>query len=73
MAMRQAHRLNLSREELELMDVEKQMEDQLIAQHRLVERVVASKTGEDGVVKYLTKARRFQNNLLAILRFYTSK
>ncbi len=52
----QAHRLNLSREELELMDVEKQMEDQLIAQHRLVERVVASKTGEDGVVKYLTKA-----------------
>ena len=37
------------------MDVEKQMEDQLIGQHRLVERVVASRTGEDGVVKYLTK------------------
>ena len=34
------------------------MEDQLIAQHRMVERVVASKTGEDGAVKYLTKACR---------------
>ena len=57
----QAHRLNLSREELELMDVEKQMEEQLILQHRLVERVVASKTGEDGVVKYLTKVRLQSN------------
>lgn len=39
------------------MDVEKQMEEQLIGQHRLVERIVASKTGEDGIVKYLTKVR----------------
>ena len=53
----QAMRANLSREELELLDVEEQMKDQLIAQHRLVERVVASKTAEDGTVKYLTKAR----------------
>ena len=49
--------MNLSREELELLDVEKQMEDQLIGQHRLVERIVASKAGEDGIVKFLTKVR----------------
>ena len=48
----------LSREELELIDLEKQMEEQLIQQHREVERVVASKTEADGVVKFLVKVRR---------------
>ena len=47
----------MSREELELIDLEKQMEEQLIQQHREVERVVASKTEADGIVKYLVKAR----------------
>ena len=42
---------------MELIDLEKQMEEQLFMQHRDVERVVARKTAEDGNAKYLVKVR----------------
>ena len=68
----QLRREHLSREELELIDLEKQMEEQLFMQHREVERVVASKTepvaeaGDGrpatGGLKYLVKVRQGQRS-----------
>eukprot|EP00884_Botryococcus_braunii_P018071 jgi/Botrbrau1/4948/Bobra.0122s0026.1 len=48
-------RMRLSREEIELQDVEQQMEEELVQQHMLVERVVALKYDKNGEMRYLIK------------------
>ena len=45
----------LTPEEAELADVERQMEEQLVAQHRLVDRVIAQRPEPDGSLRYLAK------------------
>ncbi|KAK9828376.1 hypothetical protein WJX81_001254 [Elliptochloris bilobata] len=45
----------LTPEEAELADVERQMEEQLVAQHRLVDRVIAQRSEPDGSLRYLAK------------------
>ncbi len=45
----------LTPEEVELADVERQMEEQLVAQHRLVDRVIAQRPEPDGSLRYLAK------------------
>ena len=45
----------LTPEEVELADVERQMEEQLVAQHRLVDRVIAQRSEPDGSLRYLAK------------------
>ncbi len=47
----------LTPEEAELADVERQMEEQLVAQHRLADRVIAQRAEPDGSLRYLAKAR----------------
>lgn len=47
----------LTPEEVELADVERQMEEQLVAQHRLVDRVIAQRSEPDGSLRYLAKVR----------------
>lgn len=55
----QRNRASLSREEQELMDVERQMEEQLVQQHMELERVVAIRPEPmtEGGVGYLCKWR----------------
>lgn len=55
----QRNRATLSREEQELIDVERQMEEQLVQQHMELERVVAVRTepNTEGGVGYLCKWR----------------
>lgn len=55
----QRNRATLSREEQELIDVERQMEEQLVQQHMELERVVAIRTepNTEGGVGYLCKWR----------------
>lgn len=47
----------MSREEAELYDVERQMEEQLVQQHMELERVVAIRKEPEGKVGYLCKWR----------------
>ena len=47
----------LTPEEVELADVERQMEEQLVAQHRLVDRVIAQRSEPDGSLRFLAKVR----------------
>lgn len=54
-ALVQYVRQRLSREEIELQDVEQQMEEELVQQHMLVERVVALKYDNKNEVRYLIK------------------
>ena len=55
----QRNRATLSREEQELIDVERQMEEQLVQQHMELERVVAIRTepNTEGGVGFLCKWR----------------
>lgn len=55
----QRNRATLSREEQELIDVERQMEEQLVQQHMELERVVAvrAEPNTEGGVGYLCKWR----------------
>ena len=55
--MAQRQRGGLSREEQELQDVERQMEEQLVQEHMEIERVVALRKDSDGKVRYLCKWR----------------
>lgn len=48
-------RQRLSREEIELQDVEQQMEEELVQQHQCVERVVALKYDKEEKLRYLIK------------------
>lgn len=47
----------LSREECELADVEKAMEENLILDHQRPERVVGMRTTAEGTTQYLVKVR----------------
>ncbi|KAK9824197.1 hypothetical protein WJX72_008454 [[Myrmecia] bisecta] len=51
----EAQRPYLSREEIELRDVERQMEEELIEDHMHVERVISQRMEPDGSLKYLVK------------------
>lgn len=45
----------MSREEMELLDVEDAMEAQLVEEHKHVERIVSERRQENGALQYLVK------------------
>ena len=51
----QAQRAWLAPEERELRDVERQMEEELIAQHMHADRAIAARGDPDGSLRYLVK------------------
>jgi hypothetical protein len=57
MCVLQIARKHISREEVELQDVERQMEEELVEQYMNVERVIAVRSEPDGSLRYLCKAR----------------
>lgn len=55
----QAARAWLAPEEVELQDVERAMEEELIQQHMAADRVIAARSEPDGSVRYLVKVRHY--------------
>ena len=51
----QAYRQMASREERELQDVERAMEEELVAEHMQVERIIFLRMEPDQTLKYLVK------------------
>ncbi|GMH36548.1 hypothetical protein BSKO_04416 [Bryopsis sp. KO-2023] len=54
---REEIRASVSREEMELLDVEDAMEAELVEEHKYAERVVSERRQEDGTLQYLVKWR----------------
>ncbi len=64
--LKQAQRAYLAPEERELRDVERQMEEELVASHMDADRVIAVRADPDGTLRYLVKARGVPSRALDV-------